>query len=238
MPSTASFGDPAAAPTPTPDPVAIMREIATNLRRMQTARFDLTHDPGSIYVSAFSARITAANGAWSAEQGAEFTTDIYVVADHEADIDSGAYFQLKAVVTPDSYYGTDPFSGAWTKQPLSLIPIPVADLNEIMAVFVESIDNPTVDGLEETDGLNTYRITGSAPATVMDWLLLHSREDQRVQVEVWTDVDREWLRKARITGPIGRFDHPDTVREIRLYDINEPLTVQPPVDYIDLTAGQ
>ena len=57
---------------------------------MQTARFDLTHDPGSIYVSAFSARITAANGAWSAEQGAEFTTDIYVVADHEADIDSGS----------------------------------------------------------------------------------------------------------------------------------------------------
>lgn len=205
---------------------------------MQTARFDLTHDPGSIYVSAFSAKITAATGAWSAEQGAEFTTDIYVVADHEADIDSGTYFQLKAVVTPDNYYGTDPFSGAWTKQPLSLIPIPIADLNDIMAVLVESIANPTVDGLEETDGYDTYRVTGSAPATVMDWLLLHGREDQRVQVEAWVDVDRKSLRKARITGPVGRFDDPDTVREIRLYDINEPLTVQPPVDYIDVPAGR
>ena len=238
MPSTASFGDPAAAPTPTPDPAAIVRETATNLRRMQTARFDLTHDPGSIYVSAFSAKITASSGAWSAEQGAEFTTDVYVVADHEADIDSGAYLQLKAVATPDGYYGTDPFTGAWTKQPLALIPIPVADLNDVMAVFVESIDDPTVDGRDVTDGADTFRITGSAPATVMDWLLLHGRADQRVQVEVWVDVDRKSLRRARITGPVGRFDHPDTVREIRLYDINEPLTVQPPVDYIDLTAGQ
>jgi hypothetical protein len=229
--------DPSVIPTPTPDPDVILADTSTNLRRMQTARFNLVHDPGSIYVSAFSAKITDISGAWSLEQGATFLVDTYLVADHEADVDSGAYFQLKAVVTPNGYYGTEPVTGAWTKQPVSLIPIPVAELHVIMSGVLESLQNAKVTGRHDLDGIDTYRITGSAPASTLDWLLLNAEDDQSLRMEIWTDVENRWLRKVRIHGPVGRFDHPDTVREIRLYDINEALTIEPPDEFVDLTGG-
>jgi hypothetical protein len=106
-----------------------------------------------------------------------------------------------------------------------------------MSGVLESLQNAKVTGRHDLDGIDTYRITGSAPASTLDWLLLNAEDDQSLRMEIWTDVENRWLRKVRIHGPVGRFDHPDTVREIRLYDINEALTIEPPDEFVDLTGG-
>ena len=228
---------PQPTPTPVPDPAALLAETAENLRSMRSADFLLRHETGAIFFPLLGARLTEASGVWDAAGGAELAVDAYLVPDAQAEADSGIYFQMQAVITPDAYYGTDPLSGAWIKQPRSLVPIPVDELNAIIADLVENIADPTLDGRETTDGHDAYRISGDAPASVMDWLLLTAEEEQSVRVEIWTDTGQKLLRKLRVSGAVGSYDQPDTVRELLLTNINGDVTIQPPAEFLDLSGG-
>ena len=224
-------------PTPVPDPVVILGETSANLRTLKSTEFVLRHETGAIFIPAFSAKMTEARGVWDAQQGAELQVDAYLVPDAQTDAASGIYLGIQSVITPDAYYGTDPFSGAWLKQHPSFVPIPVAELNHLMADLVDMIDAPVLEGAEDIDGASTYRITGTASALVLDWLPLSADATKIVDIEVWTDVEHRQLRQLRIAGPVGMFDQADTVREILLTNINGAVSVVPPDDFTDLTGG-
>ena len=224
-------------PTPTPDPRAILEETAANLRDLQSTEFVVRHEVGAIFIPGFSAKMTEASGVWDREQGAELAVDAYMVPDAQADAESGIYIQMLAAITPGAYYATDPLSGAWLKQPPAMSPIPVERLNLLVAELVAGISDPVLNGQESLDGRSAYKISGAAPATALEWLLLQAEAGQTVQVEVWTEVDEKQLRKLRIIGPVGAFDQPDTVREILLTNINGDVTIQPPTEFTDLTGG-
>ncbi len=236
-PAPAPADAPTPSPTPVPDPAALLEETAANLLALESARFVLSHETGSIFVPAFSAKVTEASGVWDAASGADLAVDSYMVPDVATDPQSGIYFQLMLVVTPDSYYGTDPISGGWMKQPRAEAPIPVDTLNLIIADLVATIENPALAGEGTLDGIPVYRVTGDAPGAVMEWLLLSAGPDQSVGIELWTDKENRFLRKLRIIGPIGEYDQPDTVRELLLTDINEPVDIEPPTEYVDLSGG-
>ena len=224
-------------PTPLPDPVSIMEDTATNLRDLRSTEFLVRHEAGAIFIPAFSAKLTEARGVWDAEKGAELEVDAYLVANAGTEPESGIYFGLQSVITPDAYYGTDPFSGAWLKQPQSLAPIPVSELNHLMADLVDMIVDPVLDGAEEVDGASAYKISGEAPASALDWLPLTAEEGQRVHIELWTDTEERQLRRMRLTGRVGMFDQRDTVREILLTNINGTVAIEPPSEFTDLTGG-
>ncbi len=227
----------APTPTPIPDPVALLGETSANLRDLRSAEFVVRHEAGAIFLPIFSAKLTEARGVWDAEQGAELEVDAYLVADAHTEAASGIYFGLQSVIMPDAYYGTDPFSGAWLKQPQSFAPIPVTDLNHLMADLVDMIDAPALDGLEDVNDVSAYKIAGHAPASVMNWLPLTGEAEQTVHIELWTDTEQRQLRKLRATGPVGMFDQPDTVREILLTNINGAVAIDPPTEFTDLTGG-
>ena len=222
--------EPPPTPTPPPDPAAILQETGDNLRQAETFRFNVDHEAGSIYVSSVQAKAVQAIGGWNKVQGAEMTIDAYLVSGPDAPTTDGTYVELNMAVTPDSYFLTDPLSGSWTKRPLTSISIPIAELNEIIADAVDAIANPVLAGQEEIDGGNAYKITGDAPADVMDWLLLFPEEGQRVNVELWTDADAKILRKVRIAGAIGQYDDADTVRQVLITDYNAPVDIKTPAD--------
>lgn len=226
---------PTPTPTPPPDPKALLTETAANARGLESMRFAVTHETGSIFVSAANAKATEARGAWNLTQGADIAIDAYLVAGPDADLESGTYIQLNMLVTPDSYFITDPLSGVWTKRPLSSLPVPIDQIANIVGDMLETVENPQLAGQESLDGVATYRITGRAPATVMEWLLLTGVEGQYVDIEVWTDTEQKLMQKVRLNGPISEFDNPDTVRVITLSDVNESVSVEPPTDFIDLS---
>ena len=242
--AAACGGDPAPTatpvpptPTPLPDPAALLRETSANLRELQSADFLVRHDPGAIFVPAFSAKMTEARGVWHAQEGADLDVDAYLVPDAQTEATSGIYFQLQLVMTPDAYYGTDPFSGAWLKQPQSNTPIPVAELNHLIADLVDMVTDAKFEGQEEVDGVSSYMVSGGAPASVLDWLQLKAEEGQRVRIALWTDAEERQLRKLRIIGAIGSFDQEDTAREILLTNINGDVVIEPPAEYLNLTGG-
>ena len=227
-----------ATPTPPPDPITLLAETAATTRALDSMRFAVTHEIGSIFVSAANAKATEARGAWNATQGADIAIDAYLVAGPDADLESGTYIQLNMLLTPDSYFITDPLSGVWTKRPLSSVPVPIDQIANIVGNMLETVENPQLAGQESLDGVATYRITGRAPATVMEWLLLKGVEGQFVDIEIWTDTEEKLIQKLRLTGPVGEFDDPDTVRVITLSDVNGSVSVEPPTDFIDLSELQ
>ena len=225
-------------PTPPPDPKSLLAETAATTRGLDSMRFAVTHETGSIFVSAANAKATEAKGAWNSTQGADIAIDAYLVAGPDADLESGTYIQLNMLLTPDSYFITDPLSGVWTKRPLSSVPVPIDQIANIVGDMLETVENPQLAGQESLDGVATYRITGRAPATVMEWLLLKGVEGQYVDIEIWTDTEEKLIQKLRLTGPVGEFDDPDTVRVITLSDVNGSVSVEPPTDFIDLSDLQ
>ena len=142
------------------------------------------------------------------------------------------------LVTPDSYFITDPLSGVWTKRPLNSLPVPITEIANIVGDMLDTVEAPQLAGQESVDGVETYLITGRAPATVMEWLLLEGVEGQYVEVEIWTDKERKLLQKARLSGQIGEFDGADTVRSIILTDFNGSVSVEAPTDFLDLSDIQ
>ena len=225
------------APAPIPDAATLLAETEANLRSTRSANFHLTHEVGSIFIRAFSAKLTEVSGSWDAELGAQFDADAYLVTSPDAEPESGVFIQTETVITPDAYYTSDPLSGAWIKQSRNLAPIPVGNLNEIMADLVGAVENPTFAGEASQDGANTYRIQGDAPASAMNWLPITAEEGQRLRVDIWTETERKLLRRARFVGAVGQFDSPDTTRDITISGINEEVVIAPPDNFIDLTGG-
>lgn len=228
---------PTPTPTPIPDAAALLADTADNLRAMRSAEFEVLHKAGAIFVPPFSAKITGATGAWDANAGATLAVDAHLVPDAETAVDSGIYVELRAVITLDAQYVTDPVSGAWFKQSAEALPIPVDRFNTAVADLIDSIVDPSLRGREHIDGSDAHRISGDLPAAELEWLMLSAKEGQSVRTEVWTDAAGLQLRKLRLTGAVGSFDAPDTVREILLTNINGPVSIEPPTEFTDLTGG-
>lgn len=227
----------ATMPTPVPDAAALLAETAANLRTVRSTQFHLTHQVGSMYLPAFSAKITDISGAWDAEAGAAFSIDAYLVNGQEMDARSGSYVQVLAVVTPQGYFSTEPISGLWLKQPAETAPFSVTRLQHIVADLVGAVEDPVLYGEETVDDVPTYRIHGGVAASSMDWLPIAASESQSLQIDLWTDTDQKLLRMIGVVGAVGEFDSPDTHRIIRLTDIGEPADITPPEQFIDLSGG-
>ena len=224
-------------PTPVPDAAALLAETAASLRTVESTRFQVSHEIGSIYLPDFSAKITDISGTWDADAGAELSIDAYLVSGPHADRETGAYVQVRAIVTPEAYFAAEPISGLWLKQPGSTAPVSVDRLQHILADLVDAVESPQLVGEESVDGITTYRIAGDVPASSMDWLPVTALADLSLRIEIWTDADQKVLRRLDAIGPIGEFDGPGTHRTILLTDIGDPVTIVPPEQFIDLTGG-
>ena len=229
---------PVAAPTPTPvpDPEVLLAETVANLRTVQSAKFHLGHEAGSMYLPANGAKITDIFGTWDAESGAELAVDAYLVSSPDADHESASYVRVRAIVTQEGYFSTEPLSGLWLKQPTAMAPVSVNRLQHIIADLVEAMEETVLIGEETVDGAATYRIGGNVPASAMWWLPVAASASQSLRIEVWTDTGEKLLRQLDAIGPVGEFDSPDTHRTILLTAIGEPVTIVPPEQFIDLTG--
>ncbi len=226
-------------PTATLPPIdaqQLLTATSANMESVESMRFSLTHPSGSIYVDSLSAQITAANGVWDSRQGADLTIEGYLVSGPAAESQDGIFVRLQMVITPDSYFLVDPASRSWTKQPNSLIPLPIEKLAIIMADLIREVDDARVTGDERVNGVRAFRLSGVADASVMSWTGLNTSNRPDVNVEIWIDAAKLLPIKARVVGPVGEYDKPGAVREITLSDINNQLVIDAPENFIDVSA--
>ena len=179
--------------TPPPDPQALLNESAEALRDVQSMKFRLIHQRGSIYTrddAGAHIKATEINGAWDDEAGLSLVIDAYLVRSHNVEATSGSYFPLSMILVQDGLYITDPLSGQWVLQSPEFALIPVEALNEMMADFVSQIDAPNLEGVEDADGRSTYRVSGSVPASAVDWLPIDLTENTQADIILWINPRR------------------------------------------------
>ena len=221
---------------PPPDPQDLLSESATQLREVRSLKFVLTHERGSIYYLDAGAHIKATDvsGEWDAVAGLSLAIDAYLVRDRDVAPESGTYFPLQMVLVSDGFYITDPLSGQWVLQSPELALIPVGALNEAMADLVSQIENPNLEGVEDIDGRETYRVSGRIPAATVDWLSIDLSENASADIILWIDRQDRLPRQVHMVGAIGEYDDPGTMRQLLLSDFNQSVRVDPPDVFIDV----
>jgi LppX_LprAFG lipoprotein len=108
---------------------------------------------------------------------------------------------------------------------------------------VSVIEEPEIEGEAEIDGVDTTVVTGHftvqkaldlsgfdigtpAPDETVDTQLLL---DEPLDVSLWIDEDG-YVRRVRIIGPILSSDDSGIARRIDIYDLDEPVDIQPPAN--------
>ena len=223
--------------TPPPDPQALLNESAGALRDVRSMKFRLTHQRGSIYTrddAGAHIKATEINGAWSANAGLAMVIDAYLVRDRNVEATSGSYFPLSMVLVQDGLYITDPLSGQWVLQSPELALIPVEALNVMMADFLSQIDAPNLEGVEDVEGQSTYKVSGSVPASAVDWLPIDLAENTQADIVLWINREDRLPHMAHLIGAVGEYDDPATTRELRLFDFNQDVDINVPEQFVDL----
>lgn len=223
--------------TPPPDPQVLLTETAAALRETRSMKFRLTHPRGSIYArddAGSHIKATEINGMWDADAGLALDIDAYMVRSRNVAATSGSYFPLSMILVSDGLYITDPLSGQWVLQSPELALIPVEALDEVMADLVSQIDAPNLEGVEDVDGRSTYKVSGSVPASAVDWLSFELAENAQADIILWIDRESRLPHMAHLLGAIGQYDDPATMRELRLLDFNQAVDIDAPEDFVDL----
>ena len=223
--------------TPPPDPQTLLNESSAAMRDVKSMKFRLTHQRGSIYTrddTGAHIKATEISGEWDAEAGLSLAIDAYLVRDRNVEATSGSYFPLSMILVPDGLYITDPLSGQWVLQSADLAYIPVEALNETIADLVSRIDAANLEGVEEVDGRSAYKVSGSIPASAVDWLPIDLAERAHADIVLWIDRESRLPHVAHLIGAVGEYDDPATMRELRLLDFNQSVNINIPGEFVDL----
>lgn len=222
---------------PPPDPQDLLHESAESLRNVKSLKFGLTHQRGSLYYrddAGSHIKATEITGEWDADAGLSLVIDAYLVRGRGVEATSGTYFPLQMILVSDGLYITDPLSGQWVLQSPELAIIPVEALNEVMANLLTQIATPNLEGVEDIDGREAYRVSGSIPAAAVDWLSIDLAENSQADIILWIDRQDHLPRQAHLIGAIGQYDDPGTIRQLRLADFNQSVRIDVPQVFIDV----
>jgi hypothetical protein len=113
----------------------------------------------------------------------------------------------------------------------------MADLvnpDRLLLTAVDSIQEPTIAGPDEIDGVPTTRINGVATFEQFQEAGITGTPEagvgilgEPVQVAVWIDEDNR-VRQLDVYGPLMAAEAPNTVRRLKLSAFDEPVDIQPP----------
>ncbi len=212
---------------------ALLADAATAMAGVQSFRFEITTPRGA---TTFGESFTLLSVTGEVQRPDRFRA----VATVDAMI---AQLDLTLIGIGTTLWLTDPMSAEPAFIELDLTemdtgsgPSPATLLNpdQLLLTAVESVEDPTIGGQDEIDGVPTTRVNGFAtldplaaagmagtPVAGMSML------GEPVQVAIWIDEDRR-VRQLDVYGPLLETEAPNTVRRLTLTAFDEPVDIQPP----------
>lgn len=115
--------------------------------------------------------------------------------------------------------------------------------DRLLLSAVGALENPTIAGQDEIDGVMTTRVNGSAAFNELTGTELSgtpmagmSLSSEPLQVAIWVD-EGHVVRQLDVYGPLLSTEAPNTVRRLKLSAINEPIDIQPPTNISELEVA-
>ena len=202
------------------DPGPAMRQAVVQLLGLRSAAFSLDHLEGST-VLVPGVLMTKVSGEVSIPDRFRVTVE----AESEF---SKSYIEISIITIDDTAYMTDIFTGRWNQISVDSLPFNLSGLGKTLADIVEAVESPQVVGEERLRGVDTLHIRGEIASEDLSELVPGSGEGFPVRLELWLDRTQGLLQQVHIIGRAVPTDAPNTVRQLTLEDINQPVNIEPP----------
>jgi lipoprotein LprG len=120
-------------------------------------------------------------------------------------------------------------TGSYQKLPASLIsnlydPGAILDPNRGIAKVLSSVQNARTDGQEQTEGVDTYKVSGRVAKDVVSGLVPGVNSD--VDITFWLRQDNKQPVKATVKLPGS--DGKDATVDVTLSNVDAPVSISPP----------
>ena len=141
-----------------------------------------------------------------------------------------SYLEISIVRIEDTAYMTSIFGGGWNQISPDSLPFNLFGLGQTLAGIMDAMQTPQVLGEERLNGIDSLYIGGAIDSQDLAQLVPGAGEGFPVGLELWLDQSRGLLQKVLIVGRVVPMDDTDTVRELTLRDINQPVNIEVPGD--------
>jgi len=201
-----------------PDAAGLLRDAAAATREVETVRFTLQVDGEVEGIS-----ISAADGRLTKDGEVEGTAVITA---------TGQPVETEFVVVGDTLYLKGP-TGGYQQLPASVAasiydPTKILDDNLGLAALVAGATQPTVQGREDVDGVDAYRVSVVFAKNNLGILLPGVGATADLPGEVWLAADEpNRPLKAKVDVPANGSAAGGTVT-ITLSEFNNPVDITPP----------
>ena len=204
------------------DPSPAMSQAVAQLLALESASFTLDHLEGSTILVP-GVLMTKVSG----EVSIPGRFSVTVEAESEF---PKSYIEISIITIDDTAYMTDILSGRWNQISADSLPFNLSGLGQTLADIVEAVQEPTVIGQERLGDLDTLHIKGQIASEDLSELVPGAGQGFTVQLELWLDQSQGLLQQVHIIGRVVPTDKTNTLRQLTLEDINQPVVIEPPGD--------
>ena len=202
------------------DPGPAMSQVVAQLLALESASFTLDHLEGSTILVP-GVLMTKVSG----EVSIPGRFSVTVEAESEF---PKSYIEISIITIDDTAYMTDILSGRWNQISADSLPFNLSGLGQTLADIVEAVQEPTVIGQERLGDLDTLHIKGQIASEDLSELVPGAGQGFTVQLELWLDQSQGLLQQVHIIGRVVPTDKTNTLRQLTLEDINQPVVIEPP----------
>ena len=204
------------------DPGPVLEQAVTQLLALESASFSLTHLKGSTALVP-GVSMTMVSGEISIPD--RFSVTVEARSEFPK-----SYLEISIVTIENTAYMTNIFGGGWNQISPDSLPFNLLRLGQTLAGIVDAMQSPRVLGEERLNGIDTLYINGTIDSQDLAQLVPGAGEGFPVGLELWLDQSQGLLQKVLIVGRVVPTDDTDTVRELTLKDINQPVNIEVPSD--------
>ena len=202
------------------DPGLVLKQAMTQLLALESASFTLDHLKGSTVLMP-GVSMTKVSGEVS-------IPDRFNVTVEAQSKSLKSYLEIGMVTIEDTAYMTGIFGGGWNQISPDSLPFNLLRLGQTLANIVKAMEEVRVLGEEQRNGINTLYIGGEIDSQDLSELVPGAGDGFPVGLELWLDRKQGQLQRALIVGRVVPTDEIDTVRELTLTDINQPVEIEAP----------
>ncbi|HIL31985.1 MAG TPA: LppX_LprAFG lipoprotein [Dehalococcoidia bacterium] len=204
------------------DPGPAMSQAVAQLSALESASFTLDHLEGSTILVP-GVLMTKVSGEVSIP--GRFSVTIEAESEFPK-----SYIEISIITIDDTAYMTNILSGRWNQISADSLPFNLSGLGQTLADIVEAVQGPMVIGEERRGDLDTLYIKGEIASEDLSELVPGAGQGFPVQLELWLDQSQGLLQQVHIIGRVVPTDETNTVRQLILEDINQPVVIEPPDD--------
>ncbi len=153
-----------------------------------------------------------------------------VAVDFQVELFGTGTVTIKMItVGPDSWT-TDLLTGEWGTAPpeFGYNPAVLFDNQQGLGPVMGRLQNPVLQGREEIDGREAYKVSGTASAATMGPLTSNTMSGDPIGLDLWIDTETSDLLRVVVREPENSGKDQPAVWTMRLTDHDEQVSIDPP----------